>query len=131
MAMYYEIKGKKYSQKKLVLGQMAQLIELLDGVRIEQAGVTGMLKAIGGKLPMALAICLIPEGCASIGEKNNLAIAVDMQEAEIDQAIEVVGDFLSCNQLSSLLEKLGALAERVAVESVGSKNSSAPLPTET
>ena len=84
----YQIGGKTYIQRKLVLGQVRQLIEHLDGISFPadlNFDFSGLIAVLGGKLPIALAICLTEEG-KSPRDKDIIATAGDL-EFSIDAEI--------------------------------------------
>ena len=63
MEKTYEIGGKTYTQKPLVLGQVRQLLDLLANVSIPaDATAVGLINAIGDKLSLAIAIVLAEPG---------------------------------------------------------------------
>jgi hypothetical protein len=126
----YEINGRKYSQKKLVFGQIIALMACLEGVQIRSMSAPGLLAAFGSRLPDALAVVLIPEGCPSLADRDIAAISSDVSATEVEVVLEVVTDFFAYNQPSLLLEKIGALVEMVT-SATASTESSASLPTAT
>jgi len=107
----YEINGKKYVQKKLVVGQIGQLAQLLSGVRFMATDPLGLIAALGESLPEALAIVLIPEGTHP-ADKNMTEMHRDMYESDPDDALQVINDFFDCNPLPSLLQKVTGLIEK-------------------
>ena len=59
----YEIGGKKYIQKPLVLGQIDQLIEFMQGIRLPvEISASSIIFVLGGKLSKAIAIILCEAG---------------------------------------------------------------------
>ena len=114
MEFKYEIGGKRYAQKPLVLGQYRQLIKLLENVTIP-ADVTpmGFIFAIGDSLPKALATVLIEDG-TSLKDKDIEALAEELElNMDSDLVMTVAADFFDCNQISSLLGKLGQTVEKI------------------
>jgi hypothetical protein len=139
----YTIGGKAYVQKPLVLGQFRQLLDLLKGTSIPaNAGVVGVIVALGDKVPVALAIVLVEDGKSSDEEEKYLkerdieALAAGVEFAITPgMVLEVIDDFLACNPLSSHLEKvagmMGWIARMMPAMTTGSPNSASSSPTET
>lgn len=113
----YDIGGKIYIQRPLVLGQVRQLLEILKGITIPaDADTLGMIEAVGGRLPKALAAILNPEGIP-LREKDLDAIAAELEFAITpEQIFEVAEDFFDCNPLQSLLQKLGMAAGTITAQ---------------
>ena len=111
----YKIGGNNYIQKPLVLGQIRQLTNLLQGVLISpNADIMSLVASLGDKLSQAIAISLIPEG-VTLRDKDNDAISAEIEfEISPEQAIEVIEDFFSCNPIVSLLKRLDGTAEKIA-----------------
>lgn len=128
--MTYQINGKPYTQRPLVLGQSRQLLDLLSGVRITDLSAAGLIESVGDKLPEVLAVVLIPEGCQRIKDRDLAAIAADVEEAGLSVVLDVVTDFFGCNQLSLLLGRLGNLIEQLTA-ATGSNALYASSPMET
>jgi hypothetical protein len=109
----YEIAGKKYFQKKLVLGQIGPLAQLLAGARFMATDPLGLIAALGESLPEALAIVLIPEGVHP-ADKDMQQIRRDLFDADLETvALKVVDDFLDCNPIHLLLEKVAGMIGKV------------------
>ena len=127
----YEIDGKKYIQRRLVLGQTGQLSELLAQTYFPVDGnMMGIVAALGGKLSRALAIVLIPE-LSGLDESMSLQTSSGLKHAlrskDIDKlakefdyavetdmqalAMEVVDHFLECNHISSIFDKMGEMMD--------------------
>ncbi|MCL4492336.1 MAG: hypothetical protein M1510_10650 [Nitrospirae bacterium] len=124
----YEIGGKKYLQRPLVLGQAQQLLEVLEGISFNRGMNTmGIISALGNKISKAIAVVLIEDG-VTLEAKD-----VDKMEQEIKfklslkTTIQVVEDFFGCNPVALLLQRLNGMAEKIAgnMEKTGSENSSA------
>ncbi len=127
MEFTYEIDGRKFIQRPLVLGQLRQLLSVLKTVEIPgDANAVGLIDACGDRLPEALAIVLTEEG-SSLKDKNIAALA-DMLSFSVtpELALQVIEDFFSCNPVSSLLERLtGTIARATAnLTPIGSMASS-------
>jgi len=131
----YDIGGKSYVQKPLVLGQLRQLLAALKGVTIPtNVDSMGLVDALNDHLPAALAIVLIPEGF-SPRDKDIEALAAEIEFAITpEQIFEVVEDFFVCNPLPSLLDRLGMAAGKIMEQmtaGMGSMTSASSLPAET
>ena len=120
----YTIGGKKYIQRKLVLGQVQQLLRLLDGVEIKSPDTLGIIAALGDKIHKALAIVLIPEG-VNVKDKNIDEIAEELAfSIEPEQAMKVVEDFFVCTPIISLFQGLNGIFAKVAKQMETQLNSS-------
>ena len=96
-AKTYEIGGKIYSQKPLVLGRLIDLIESFDVEKLQTATTAEAVKALVGASPKMLSIVLRDEDQVQADEEA-LRENLDMKTLT-----EVVEDFLSFNRdLSSL-----------------------------
>jgi len=97
----YEIGGKKYSQRKLVLGQLRQLGQVLTGIRLPQPVTQeAVALALADRVNEALAVVLIPEG-QEPRDKDNAQIAAELDwSIEAEQTLEVIRDFFACNPIS-------------------------------
>ena len=128
----YTIGDKPWTQRPLVLGQWKQLMEIIKGLAIPAgADIPQLLAVLGPRVPLALAVILIEEGSslrARFGLRTVPGIAgIPMPEwyqnqdvmLEIANEIEaginaetimrVIDDFLSCNPVSSILERLSGV----------------------
>jgi len=129
MKYEYEINGKKYIQKPLVLGQIRQLTPLISGIEIK-GGIDAikLVEVLGDKLPTAVAVLLIPEGTA-LKDKDVQKLTEEIEfEISPEQTIQVIEDFFLINPISSLSKKLGGLIERMngnIKQETGLKTSSA------
>jgi hypothetical protein len=125
----YQINGKTYVLKKMVLGQMRQLIEVLKTIRISEGmGTAGLIAALGDKLPIALAIVLTEEG-KPIKDKNLKEMAEEIEfNIDLDLAVQVIDDFFALNPIASLWEKIQGLLEGIGkkMTKTDSTNSSSP-----
>lgn len=129
----YEINGKKYTQRKMVLAQLLLLTAAMEGIILTSFRPFALLAAFGDKLLPTLAILLLPAGCVTpdaIKERNLQEIAADLEAAPVDLLMEIVNDFLDCNRPSWILEQMGSLLGKI-FPAIGSISSSAALPTET
>ena len=99
----YEINGKVYIQRPLVLGQIQQLSEILARLELPfTASMINWLGMLGSKLTNILAIILTPEGTA-LKDKNVAQLAQEIETWPPDIGVKVIEDFFDCNQISSVL----------------------------
>ena len=102
----YQINEKVYVQKPLVLGQLQQLLQEIGEIKIESPSIVGLISALGEKLHKILAIILVEEG-KSVKEKEIDILAEELKESiTVEQAMEIIEDFLLFNRLSLILEKI-------------------------
>ena len=102
----YEINGKNYTQRPLVLGQIMPLIDLMQGIELRDFSATGLIQSLGPNLPEVMAIVLIPEG-TRLSQKDIPTLAEEFEEyLSIETALEVVEDFLSFNPVSSISARM-------------------------
>jgi hypothetical protein len=105
----YLIGEKTYIQRKLVLGQIEQFIDLLEDFSIPAGTaltVQNIIKTLGPKLGKALAIILTEEG-KSPGDKNIEAFARELKFAiDEETTVKVVQDFFALNPGSLVLKTL-------------------------
>lgn len=120
----YEINGKKYSQRKLVLGQTELLMDRMQGLVITGFSAPALIQSLKGRLLPVLAVVLLPEGCERIKDRDLDVIEADLEETPLETLMEVVEDFLSCNQPSSLLARLDAMIKQMFPLPDGSDSSS-------
>ncbi len=119
----YDIDGKKYIQRELVLGQLLLLIVLLKHIRIDASmDIAALIASIGLKMPEALAIVLIPAG-AEISDKGDdekrRSLAKELSfSIKPDVVFTVVEDFFDCNPIASLLERITGLMEKLTLNAV-------------
>jgi hypothetical protein len=144
----YEIGDKKYFQRRLIFGQIRQLLTLMSKIDFQvPKKVTDMEQLIGaliiskivdGSALEFLAIVLTPEGMHP-KDKDIKAVMYDLEWSGLDLGNltlipKVVEDFLSCNPTSSLSAEMRAAGERLAEKVkplIGSKKPSASSPEET
>ena len=114
--MQYEIGGKKYFQKKIVLGQIEQLLDLLQGMEIPASRNPWIVRgALKDKIYLALAIALVEEGKTPKRDSEELAQIADGLKWAIDPetVLQVIEDFFELNPLSSLLKKLEGIVGKM------------------
>jgi len=143
----YEVEGKRYVQKKLVLGQIAQLMDLLKETTIPamfsladdagdmklsfNAGAVAAL--LGERLPRAVAIVLTEEK-VPLPEKDLERLTGEVRWAfDSEITMRVVEDFFTCNPIVSLLERYVGMMKnmRESIARSGSKTSAFFSPGET
>jgi len=134
----YKIGGRVYVQRPLVLLQIEQLVEFVNSEMFKGYQVTsavGIVRCLGDKLAQILAIVLTPRE-VSVEDKDLAGIAAHLRaHVDIETAIKVVNDFLSCNPINSVFDRLtGIMAKLGMVASAtatGSRSSSVPSPAAT
>ena len=142
----YEVDGKRYAQKKLVLGQIAQLMELLKETTIPSmfslAGDPGEMKItfnaeavaglLGERLQQAVAIVLIEEK-TPLAEKDLERLTREVRWSfDPETTMKVIEDFFVCNPIASLFERyIGMMKNmRESIARTGSKRSASSSPGE-
>ncbi|MEK6531258.1 MAG: hypothetical protein AABZ23_02050 [Deltaproteobacteria bacterium] len=107
----YEIAGKVYVQKPLVLGQIKQMLNLLKGVALPaDPDALNIAAALGDRLSNALAVILVEEG-TRLRDKNMDKVSEELDESmSLELAAKVIEDFFLINPILSLLKK----AEQIA-----------------
>jgi len=127
----YETAETTYIQRPLVLGQVRQLLEVIGGVQLPSGGGAAVLiAALGDKLDKALAVVLTPEG-GVLRDKDIEALAAELAFTLTPETIvQVVDDFFICNPISSIVERVGNMAEKISQAVTGSALQSVPLPAE-
>ncbi len=110
----YKIGDKVYVQKKLVFGQIRQLLDLLKGIEIPaEADTMHIIDALGPKISKALAIVLTEKG-KSPKDKDLDALAEEIQfNIEPETLLKVVEDFFDCNPVRSLLNELSRVMRKI------------------
>jgi hypothetical protein len=134
----YEIGGRTYTQRPLVLGQVRQLVEHLGQIDFSPAmafDFVGLLDTLGDLLPVALAIVLTEDG-AHPRDKDIAAVAREFEfTVEAGTALRAVEDFFALNPISSILTSIGQLVDQLKAMASGTRDgsttSSASSPAET
>ena len=124
----YTINGKVYFQRPLVVGQIEQLGEFLEGLSWSEGnlGTAGIIKLLGNKLPCAVAIVLREEG-KLLKDKDLERLEEEFREhLEHQTALKVVSDFLEFNPPNSMPDALNIMTSlaRWATDGLGSYASS-------
>jgi len=110
----YKIGNKKYVQRRLVMGQVDQLLDALEGIKLSgSVNPLDIQKALGDKIYLALAIVLVEEGKSPKRDIDELReLASEIQWAILpEQEIEVIENFFDCNPIVSILERLPEIAK--------------------
>lgn len=118
----YEINGRAYTQRELVLGQLLELLGAVAGLAIVELSVAGVLAGVGDRLPSLLAIVLIPEG-QGVEQRDLRQAEDDLRSAPLSLLLRMVTDFFAVTRPSSLLSDLAGVIETVG----GEMNAMTPL----
>ncbi len=132
----YEIAGKTYVQRPLVLGQTGQVVGLLKGISIpSNIDALEMASLLGEKLPEAIAIALTEDGTGLKDKNIDELTDIFRGSVDIETAAEIIDNFFVLNPIASILERLtGMMRQMVAVKKTmktGSNKPSSSLPEET
>lgn len=116
----YQIGGVTYVQRPLVLLQVEQLTEFFADIQLPPGlNVIGIVKTLGDRIADALAIVLTPEG-VELDQKDLAASAAHLRKSvDIATAVRVVEDFLSCNPVASVFDKLTAAIGNISGVLIG------------
>jgi len=112
----YEIEGEKFIQKSLVWGQVKQLKELFQNVRIKSDfSEYDMIDLLGEHLPTFCAIVLRKEG-QELKDKNLEELGNLFSEIlDVTTSVKVVEDFFVCNPIDSILKSLSGMIQSVGL----------------
>ena len=126
----YEIEGKKYVQRPIVLGQLRLLMPILAGIEIRTWSAAELISTISARLPDALAVVLVEEGAGlkeAMGpeslEKRSSVLEWSLTP---ETAIEVAEDFFAVNRVSSAGERIAAAMEALRPEWTEAAGSNPP-----
>lgn len=129
MEKEYDLRGKKYVQRPLVLGQFRALLPLLDGLEIkENSSPFEMINTLGDRIHKALAIVLIEEEIdlrKALDEIEDRAREIECVITP-EQVLEVIEDFFECNRVSSVIEKLAGMMGNIKSK-IGEKPAVSPV----
>jgi hypothetical protein len=127
----YEIGGKKYTQQKLVLGQVQQLIALLKSAQIPaRLTAWSVIETLGDKLSEGIAIVLREDG-KPLKEKDLPELTKEIQfSIDPETSFEVVEDFFDRNPINLTLERLTGSITRISGK-IGLNRSSSSSPVAT
>jgi hypothetical protein len=111
----YTIGDKVYLQRKLVLGQVNQILDLIKGLEIPQnATIMDLVTVLGDKISYAVGILLIPADLDHLKHKNLHTVVEDIQfDISPEQTLEVIEDFFDCNPISLLLNRVNEIVEKM------------------
>jgi hypothetical protein len=125
--MKYEIGGKTYVQRTLVLGQTRQLLGVVRFIKLPgDLEIRSLIEALGPHLPGVLAVVLTEEG-KSPRDKDLEVLAAELEfSITLEQTAQVIEDFFSCNPLPSLLDKLTQAAGKISAKIGKPKTESNP-----
>lgn len=123
----YTINEKTYTQRTLVLGQIKQLTEALQGVNIPAgAGVGQVAGLIGDNLARCAAVILQPEGVAH-KDKELEALEIEFAEhLDIVTADKVIDDFFVLTPAAIIARLLGRLRGMFVMTRIGATGSTTP-----
>ena len=109
----YTFEEKPYYQRKLLIGQVRQLVDTLQGVKIDFENPAALVMSMGDKLPQALAVVLTPENTHP-KDKNLTTLAEELAFALTpDDTMRVVDDFFSLNDPYSFLTRFAQTARGI------------------
>lgn len=121
----YTFDDRKYYQRKLLIGQVKQLVDTVQGVRIDFQSPAALIESLGERLPKALAVALTPEGVHP-KDKDLDSLADELAFALTpDDVMQVVDDFFSLNDPYSFFSRFKKTAEAVAERLQQSRDSQA------
>jgi hypothetical protein len=111
----YVIGGKKYTQQKLVLGQVQQLLTLVKGKNIPaDFSPFKVIESLGDDLCEGIAIILREHG-QPLKDKDPKVLAKEIQFAiDPETAFRVVEDFFACNPIAPMFQGLAGQINRIA-----------------
>ena len=94
----YEVGGKTFIQRPMVLGQAQQLLALLKGLPLPGSfQLMAVMVAVGDKLHDLLAIVLVEKDKKPAEKKPEETAAFLAENLPADMAMDMVADFLSLN----------------------------------
>jgi hypothetical protein len=106
---YQTVDGKVFIQRRLVLAQMEQLVERLKDVQWPDAkdlNLLSLYNAIGGRLPVALAV-ILTEKDKPIQGKDIDALGEELRfNFPLDEGIRALNDFFTLNPTASIAASL-------------------------
>jgi hypothetical protein len=114
----YTIGDRTYVQKPLVLGQIEQMMEILDGIRVPRSTTPkAVMEALGDRLHLAFAIALVEQGKSPKREMEEIREIAQWLHWEIngETSLRVIEDFFVCNPIASLWEKLKGIASSAGI----------------
>lgn len=126
----YEFGGRKYLQRKLVIGQIQQLTALLNGLTLPKTlDPLVWVGALGDQFCEAAAIVLIPEDAQTpdgMRTKDVTALAAELKWAlDAETCLQVAEDFFTCNPASSVFERAERMKGQL-VQAIGALRTTSP-----
>jgi len=113
-AKKYEIGGQIFTQRRLVWGQVKQLIGEVEGIELPSSpSPRDILTIFEAKIPRLVGIVLIPEGQTAKNKNIDEMLELFEWELGVDQIMEIIEDFFECNPIPSWLEKMGKGMEKM------------------
>jgi hypothetical protein len=110
----YDIGGKTYIQRPLLVGQLESLMERASSLTITSLDPKSVIHALGGKINYILATIMIPEG-VPVKKRDIDAIEEQLDEyLDLKTATEIVTDFFVFNPASLLLGTIKEMVARVS-----------------
>jgi hypothetical protein len=114
MEFKYEIGGRIFYQKPLVLGQSKQLISILKKLELPYVlNVSSLILTLGDKIAGVIAILMVEEGVSLKDKKVDEIQDIIEENLTIEQTIKVIEDFFDCNPIASISEAVIGLTEKV------------------
>lgn len=131
---HYNIGGKVFEQRTLVLGQWKELGTILREIAIPiDITPVSLVRSLGNNLFAVMAVILTEEGKSPQG-KDLASLAVEIEWGiSPSTAIEVIAHFFELNPIPSLLHNLEDLAEKIREKlmEIGLTNSASSSAAET
>ncbi len=112
----YDIGGRTFTQDALVWGQVRLLQAALDSVLIpDRLTPAAMVEALGPHLPHCLAAVLVEAGKLPGDADPEEMAGFFERHVTVDQALEAVEDFFTCNPIASVLNRFARLIGKAAL----------------
>jgi hypothetical protein len=110
----YEIGGKIFIQRPLLVGQLVPLVTRTDGVIINSLDAKSVVSTLGDKLNSVLAVIMIPEG-VDVKSRDLDEIERHLDNyLEVSTATEIVGFFFDSTPPSLLLSLIKIMMGKMA-----------------
>ncbi len=126
----YEIDGKTYIQRPMVLGQIKQLTTILKEVPVSIfLDEMEMAKLLINNVGLAIAVVITEEGTKP-REKDIEQLARDIEfTMDAETLVQVVQDFFVCNPVASIYGKLSEMVKAIQkTPTTGSTESASSSP---
>ncbi len=110
----YVIDGKTYVQRPLVLGQIKQLVSILENMSVDIfVNEMEMTKLLISNAGPAIAVILTEEG-TSPKDKDVQYLAGELEFAiDAETITRVIQDFFACNPVALICEKVAGMVKTV------------------